>query len=187
LIIGAAAVLGWGWDVDLVHLAGRDTLFARIVHGVLTTVVILLIADVLWHTVKTAIDSKLANTADLVQLNSDEARRRARLHTLLPIFRNVLFVLVIAVAAMMALAELGRDRAADRRRERGRRRDRLWRADLCPRRYRRHVLPARRRLPGRRVHSERQLQGHGRGFQHSLGQAVAPPRPGLHRAVQPVG
>jgi hypothetical protein len=29
------------------------------------------------------------------------------MHTLLPIFRNVLFVLVIAVAAMMALAELG--------------------------------------------------------------------------------
>jgi hypothetical protein len=47
LIIGAAAVLAWGWDVDLVHLAGRDTLFASIVHGVLTTVVILLIADVL--------------------------------------------------------------------------------------------------------------------------------------------
>src|SRR5271169_3109553 len=107
LIIGAAAVLGWGWDVDLVHLTGRDTLFASIVHGVLTTVVILLIADVVWHAVKAAIDSKLAQTADLGQPNSEEARRRARLHTLLPIFRNVLFVLVIAVAAMMALAELG--------------------------------------------------------------------------------
>jgi small-conductance mechanosensitive channel len=107
LIIGAAAVLAWGWDVDLVHLAGRDTLFAGIVHGVLTTVVILLIADVLWHAAKAAIDRKLAQTADLGQPNSEEARRRARLHTLLPIFRNVLFVLVIAVAAMMALAELG--------------------------------------------------------------------------------
>ena len=107
MIIGAAAVLGWGWDVDLVHLAGQDASFARIVHGVLTTVVILLIADVVWHAVKAAIDSKLAQTADLGQPNSDEARRRARLHTLLPIFRNVLFVLVIAVAVMMALAELG--------------------------------------------------------------------------------
>jgi small-conductance mechanosensitive channel len=107
LIIGAVAVLGWGWDVDLVHLAGQGTLFAGIVHGALTTVVILLIADVLWHAVKAAIDSKLAQTADLGQPNSEEARRRARLHTLLPIFRNVLFVLVIAVAAMMALAEMG--------------------------------------------------------------------------------
>ena len=107
LIIGAVAVLGWGWDVDLVHLAGQDTAFSSIVHGVLTTVVILLIADVLWHAAKAAIDSKLAQTADLGEPNSEEARRRARLHTLLPIFRNVLFVLVIAVAAMMALAELG--------------------------------------------------------------------------------
>jgi moderate conductance mechanosensitive channel len=46
LIIGAAAVLGWGWGVNLVHLAGQDASFARIVHGVLTTVVIMLIADV---------------------------------------------------------------------------------------------------------------------------------------------
>ena len=107
LIIGAAAVLGWGWGVDLVHLAGQDTSFARIVHGVLTTVVILLIADVLWHAARAAIDRKLAQTADLGEPNSEEARRRARLHTLLPIFRNVLFVLVIAIAAMMALAELG--------------------------------------------------------------------------------
>jgi len=107
LIIGAAAVLGWGWNVDLVHLAGRGTLFASVVHGVLTTVVILLIADVLWQAAKAAIDSKLAEAADLGQTNTDEARRRARLRTLLPIFRNVLLVLVIAVAVMMALAELG--------------------------------------------------------------------------------
>jgi small-conductance mechanosensitive channel len=107
LIIGAAAVLSWGWDVDLVHLAGREAVFASIVHGVLTTIVILLIADVLWHATKAAIDRKLADTVDLGQPNSDEARRRARLHTLLPIFRNVLFVLVVSVAVMMALAELG--------------------------------------------------------------------------------
>jgi small-conductance mechanosensitive channel len=107
LIIGAAAVLGWAWDVDLVHLAGQDTLFARIVHGVLTTVVILLVADVLWNAARAAIDRKLAQTADLGDPNSDEARRRARLRTLLPIFRNILFFLVISIAAMIALAELG--------------------------------------------------------------------------------
>jgi moderate conductance mechanosensitive channel len=107
LIIGAAGVLAWGWNVDLVHLAGSDTPFARIVHGVLTTVVILLIADVLWHAAKAAIDKKLAETAEVGQPNSEEARHRARLHTLLPIFRNVLLILLIAIAVMMALAELG--------------------------------------------------------------------------------
>src|SRR6516225_8691116 len=107
LIIGAVAVLAWGWGIDVVHIAGQDTWFAQIVHSVLSAVVILLGADVLWHTMKTAIDRKLVETADLGQANTDEARRRARLHTLLPIFRNILFFLVVAVAVMMALAEMG--------------------------------------------------------------------------------
>ena len=73
----------------------------------LSAVIILLVADVLWHAIKTAIDRKLAEAADLGQPNTDEARRQARLRTLLPIFRNILFVVVIAVAVMMALAALG--------------------------------------------------------------------------------
>jgi moderate conductance mechanosensitive channel len=107
LIIGAAAVLAWGWGIDLVHIAGQDTPFARLVHGALSAVIILLIADVFWQATKTAIDRKLAEVEDLGQPNTDEARRRARLHTLLPIFRNVLFVVVIVFAAMMALAAMG--------------------------------------------------------------------------------
>jgi len=107
LIIGAVAVLGWGWGVDVVNLAGQDTLFARIAHGVLSAVVILLVADLLWHAIKAAIDRKLAQSVDLGLPNTDEARRQARLRTLLPIFRNVLFVVVIAVAALMALAAMG--------------------------------------------------------------------------------
>ncbi len=107
LIIGAAATLAWGWDIDLVHIAGQDTPFARFVHGMLSAVIIVLVADVFWHAVKTAIDRKLAEVEDLGQPNTDEARRRARLHTLLPIFRNVLFVVVIVFAAMMSLAAMG--------------------------------------------------------------------------------
>jgi moderate conductance mechanosensitive channel len=107
LIIGAAAVVAWGWGINIIHLAGQDTQFARIAHGVLSAVVILLVADLLWHAMKAAIDSKLAATADMGQPNTDEARRRARLHTLLPIFRNILFVVVIAVAALMAVAAMG--------------------------------------------------------------------------------
>jgi small-conductance mechanosensitive channel len=107
LIIGAVAVLAWGWGIDLAHFRGEDALVGRLADGVLSTVVILLIADFLWQAMKTAIDRKLAESADISQPNTDEARRRARLRTLLPIFRNILFVLVVVVAAMMALAALG--------------------------------------------------------------------------------
>jgi moderate conductance mechanosensitive channel len=107
LIVGALLVLAWGWGVDLVRPHGVETFTGRIADGVLSALVILLIADFLWHAAKTAIDQKLAEAADLSHPNSDEARRRARLRTLLPIFRNILFVVVIVVAAMMALAALG--------------------------------------------------------------------------------
>jgi len=107
LLIGAVAVLAWGWGVDLSHLHGQDTLLARIADSVLSAVVVLLIADLLWQAVKTAIDRKLAESAEPGMPNTDEARRRARLRTLLPIFRNILFVVVVVVAVMMALAALG--------------------------------------------------------------------------------
>ena len=107
LIIGAAAVLAWGWGLDE-HIFGKeDTLFARLIHGALSAAIILLVADLLWQATKTAIDRKLAAAEDLGQPNTDEARQRARMRTLLPIFRNVLFVVVVAVAALMALAAMG--------------------------------------------------------------------------------
>jgi moderate conductance mechanosensitive channel len=107
LFIGAAAVLAWGWGIDLIHLAAGDDMLTRLAHGVLSAIIILLIADVLWHAMKTAIDRKLAESADLGQPSTDEARRRSRLRTLLPIFRNILFVVVIAVAVLMALSAMG--------------------------------------------------------------------------------
>jgi small-conductance mechanosensitive channel len=107
LILGAVALLAWDWGVDLASLAGKETHFTRIAHGFLSAVVILLVADLLWRAMKAAIDHKLAETADLGQPNTEEARRRARLHTLLPIFRNVLFIFVVVFAGMMALAAMG--------------------------------------------------------------------------------
>jgi small-conductance mechanosensitive channel len=82
-------------------------MLTRLAHGVLSAIIILLVADVLWHAMKTAIDRKLAESADLGQPSTDEARKRARLRTLLPIFRNILFVVVIAVAVLMALSAMG--------------------------------------------------------------------------------
>jgi small-conductance mechanosensitive channel len=107
LIIGAVAVLAWGWGIDLAHLHGEDTWLGRLTEGLLSAVVILLVADLLWQAMKTAIDRKLAEAADPGLPTTDEARRASRLRTLLPIFRNILFVVVIVVAALMALAAMG--------------------------------------------------------------------------------
>ena len=107
LIIGALALLAWGWGIDLESLAGRETMMTRIAHGALSAVAIALIADFIWHVAKAAIDIKLAETTDLGLPNTPEARRRARLRTLLPVFRNILFVVVVAAAALMALAAMG--------------------------------------------------------------------------------
>jgi small-conductance mechanosensitive channel len=107
LIFGAVAKLAWGWGLDLAHVRGQETLLGRLADGVLSSIVILLIADFLWHVAKVALDRKLAEVADIGQPNTDEARRRARLRTLLPIFRNILFALVIVVAALMTLSAMG--------------------------------------------------------------------------------
>jgi small-conductance mechanosensitive channel len=107
LIIGAVAVLAWGWGIDLAHLHEQETWLGRLVDGVLSAVVILLVADVLWHAIKAAIDRGLAEAADPGLPNTEEARKRARMRTLLPIFRNILFVVVVAVAVLMALSAMG--------------------------------------------------------------------------------
>jgi moderate conductance mechanosensitive channel len=107
LVIGALALLAWGWGIDMESLAGRETMVTRIAHGALSAVAIALIADFIWHVSKAAIDIKLAETGDLGLPNTPDARRRARLRTLLPIFRNILFVVVVAAAGLMALAAMG--------------------------------------------------------------------------------
>src|SRR6516162_5432358 len=67
LIIAAVAVLAWGWGIDLTHYRDQETLVGRVADGVLSAVVIVLIADFLWQAMKTAIDRKLAEAADAGQ------------------------------------------------------------------------------------------------------------------------
>ncbi len=107
LIIAALVFLAWGWGIDIESLTAQETMMNRFARGALSAVAIALIADFIWHVAKTAIDLKLAETGEPGLATTDEARRRARLRTLLPIFRNILFVIVVVVAGMMALSALG--------------------------------------------------------------------------------
>jgi small-conductance mechanosensitive channel len=107
LMISAALLLARAWDIDLTALAAQDTAFTRLVRGAVNAVIIVLLADVAWHMLRAAIDRRVAEARDLGAPNSDEARQRARLRTLLPIARNVLSIVLVAMAAMMALSAMG--------------------------------------------------------------------------------
>jgi moderate conductance mechanosensitive channel len=107
LVIGTVLALAWALDFDLVSLATSDTLLTRIVRGVFNIAVVVLVADFVWHLARTAIDSRLQMTEDLGPIETDEARRRARLRTLLPILRNVLLSLIAVTAVLMALSSMG--------------------------------------------------------------------------------
>jgi len=109
LIIGGALLLADKWHVDLVALTSSDTVGTRLVRGLLSTVVIVLVADFGWQLLRTAIDRKIAEAPHSHDLNSEEARRHARLRTLLPIFRNVAFIVLLVMVALMGLAALGVD------------------------------------------------------------------------------
>ncbi|WP_170984281.1 mechanosensitive ion channel family protein [Rhodoligotrophos defluvii] len=106
LILLAIAFLAWVWNIDLIGAAADSSPLARLVRGVLDALIIVLAADLFWHVAKTAIDMKLSE-ASAQGHSEEEAARRARLRTLLPILRNVLLAALIVVAGMMALAALG--------------------------------------------------------------------------------
>ena len=107
LIIGAALLLAQAWQVDLVALTAQDTLATRLLRGALNAVVVVLIADFAWHVTKALIDRKLAEAQTAGLPDTDAARRKSRLRTLLPILENVLFAVLLVISALMILSALG--------------------------------------------------------------------------------
>jgi len=107
LLIGGAFSIAWILDLDLGALTAGDALATRLLRGALNAVVIVLIADFAWHIMKAVIDRKLADGQSAGQPDTAEARRRARMLTLLPILRNVLFVVLLTMTLLMALSALG--------------------------------------------------------------------------------
>lgn len=106
LIVGAAFLLGRILDVDFTSLTMQDTVATRLVRPGISIVVIVLAADFLWHVSKALIDRKLASNLQRID-TAEDAAHAARLQTLLPIFRNILFVAIAVLAGMMALASAG--------------------------------------------------------------------------------
>jgi small-conductance mechanosensitive channel len=107
LVIGAALLLAYAWQIDLIALTARDNVATRLIRGALSAVVIVLIADFVWRLSRALIDRKLIVSKTPDKMETEEIRRQARLRTLLPILRNVLMVMIATIAALMVLAALG--------------------------------------------------------------------------------
>ncbi len=107
LIIGTVLALAWALDFDLVEIATGDSLLTRIARATFSVAVIGLVADFVWHLASTAIDSRLQTADEDGPIETDEARRHARLRTLLPIMRNVLLILIAVTSVLMALSSIG--------------------------------------------------------------------------------
>jgi small-conductance mechanosensitive channel len=107
LLIGGAYLIAWLLGLDLVAMTMQDTMANRFLRGAINAVVILLLADFAWHLARAWIDCRLVEASSASEAEGDEARRRARMRTLLPIFKNLLWVVLAVMAGLMALSSLG--------------------------------------------------------------------------------
>ena len=107
LLIGGAYLIAWFLGLDLAAMTMRDTMATRFLRGAINAVVILLLADFAWHLARAWIDRKLLEAGDAGPPDGEDARRRARLRTLLPILRNLLLVVLVTMAVLMALSAVG--------------------------------------------------------------------------------
>lgn len=108
LIIAVAAIwLGHMLGVGADTMAAGDTMVDKIARGVIGGIVILLAADLLWHVIKAYINGKLLDSSVDGGATDEEKAKRARIHTLLPIFRNILAVVIAVIAVLMVLSGLG--------------------------------------------------------------------------------
>jgi len=106
-IVGAAAFLAAVWGVPLGELTASDTPITRLARGALSAVVIVLVVDFVWHLTLAAFERTLEGAKDAGEIDDEEVRRRGRLRTLVPILRNFVLVLLLAMAVLMVLAALG--------------------------------------------------------------------------------
>jgi small-conductance mechanosensitive channel len=107
LIVGAVWVLLWGWNLNVDELAAQENVYTRLLRGFLHALIIVLAADLAWSVIRALADDAIAKAQAMPGIDADEARRRARIRTLLPIGRNVALIVLLVMAGLMTLAALG--------------------------------------------------------------------------------
>jgi small-conductance mechanosensitive channel len=108
VVVAAAFALIDIWQIDMASVASSETAMTRLGRGAFEALVILLGADLLWLVLRAVIDLRLTGAVlPIDDLDDEELRRRARIRTLLPVLRNFLFIFVLIIASLSALAAMG--------------------------------------------------------------------------------
>ncbi len=102
LILLTGLTLLQAWGIDMLDWFHHSTLGGKLASATLTIVVEGALALAVWEAVNAGMDSHVAR----LQLQAQLARS-ARLRTLLPILRTLLFVVLAAVFGLTALSEIG--------------------------------------------------------------------------------
>ena len=108
MIVGAVAALVFALDIDPVLVLTGDALWLRMLRGAFQIAVVVLVTDIAWYGLKTAIERRLSQ-AQTVDAGDAQAARAMRMRTVLPIVRNMSMVVLVTVAVLMALSALGVD------------------------------------------------------------------------------
>jgi moderate conductance mechanosensitive channel len=108
VVVAAAFALIEIWQIDMATVASSETAMTRLGRGTFEALVILLGADLLWLVLRAVIDLRLTGAIlPIDDLDDEGLRRRARIRTLLPVLRNFLFIFVLIIASLSALAAMG--------------------------------------------------------------------------------
>ncbi|UIJ74186.1 mechanosensitive ion channel family protein [Aurantimonas sp. HBX-1] len=107
LVVALAVVwLASVWRFSPIMSAPNDVL-QRLALGLLHGIIILLVADLVWNLAKVVIARKLDAVASDDDDDAEAAVHRARVRTLLPIFRNTLATFILVVAVLTILSGMG--------------------------------------------------------------------------------
>jgi small-conductance mechanosensitive channel len=108
VVVAAAFALIEIWQIDMASVASSESAMTRLGRGTFEALVILLGADLLWLVLRAVIDLRLTGAVlPIDDLDDEGLRRRARIRTLLPVLRNFLFIFVLIIASLSALAAMG--------------------------------------------------------------------------------
>ena len=105
VVAAGLVVLALIWGVEPWNIAANDTLIGKIVSVSVDVLVAWLIGDLIWTLTRTAIDRKMASMPKLE--HGQAPGPEARMATLLPLFRKVVMVTVIAMVVLITLSSLG--------------------------------------------------------------------------------